>query len=159
VILKGIYVYVLCVCVFVFVIFGTHLLLLLLLLLSFSTTTSYTRSPKPKEGSKTSPIPEDFEEEIIDELRKIVILKAAIVYCGSSEELNEKVCDDVFKGESKSQFFFFLFLFLLPSSFFLLPSSFYRMLYVLCLMSYATSTSTLLSRSPLISLSLVQNKI
>ena len=42
----------------------------------------YTKSPKPKDGSTTTPIPEDFEEEIIDELKKIVILKGAIVYCG-----------------------------------------------------------------------------
>ena len=40
----------------------------------------------------TSPIPEDFEEEIVEELKKISILKAAVVYCGENDvDLNKYV--------------------------------------------------------------------
>jgi hypothetical protein len=45
-------------------------------------------------------LPEEWVEEIVDELKKVVILKGVVVYCGADEKLMEELCKPVFAKKS-----------------------------------------------------------
>lgn len=47
-------------------------------------------------------LPEEWMEEIVDELTKVVILKGVVVYCGADATLLQEICTPIFAAKSET---------------------------------------------------------
>ena len=60
----------------------------------------YTRAKN--EMDENIALPEEWMEEIVDELKKVVILKGVVVYCGADATLLQEICTPMFAAKSET---------------------------------------------------------